>query len=358
MGLSRTLSHLLWLALSAVLGLSGCGSRPVMNLSEGQPAIRPAVGMPILSEVPSFHRAKAAGAVSGPKANVTLYLPVKSNSVRFAVIGDSGTGDRNQYEIAEQMASYRAQFPFDFVTMLGDNIYGGRHAQDFRAKFEEPYKPLLAAGVKFYASLGNHDDPNERFYRPFNMGGRRYYAYTKGNVRFFALDSNYMDPGQLDWLKEQLQSATSEWKICYFHHPLYSDGKYHGPDTDLRTMLQPLFVKYGVNVVLAGHEHVYERIKPQDGIYYFILGSAGQLRHHNLRSSPEMAAGFDADRTFMLLEITGDQLYFQAIARHGETVDHGVLENQKASAPSTASARRASAPAPAWLSMRRSLTPP
>src|SRR5580658_2490645 len=90
-----------------------------------------------------------------------LKLPLAPNSVRFAVIGDGGTGDRPQYEVAQQMARYHAAFPFDFVLMLGDNIYGSHTAADFKSKFEDPYKSLLDAGVKFYAALGNHDNPNQ-----------------------------------------------------------------------------------------------------------------------------------------------------------------------------------------------------
>ena len=77
--------------------------------------------------------------------------------------------------------------------MLGDNIYGSERPQDFVKKFERPYKALLDLKIPFYASLGNHDDPNQRFYKPFNMDGKRYYTFEKEGVRFFALDSNYMD---------------------------------------------------------------------------------------------------------------------------------------------------------------------
>src|SRR6266851_9997193 len=203
-----------------------------------------------------------------PSAN--LELPLKAKSVRFAVIGDTGTGDKEQYEIGRQMANYREKFPFDFVIMLGDNMYGGESPDDFKEKFEDPYKPLLAAGVKFYASLGNHDNPNQRFYKPFNMGEKRYYSYKNGNAEFFALDSHYMDPEQLDWIKQKLRDSNAAWKICYFHHPLYSDGKFHGPDKDLRARLEPIFLQNGVNVVFSGHDHVYERIKPQNGIDYFV----------------------------------------------------------------------------------------
>jgi 3',5'-cyclic AMP phosphodiesterase CpdA len=255
-----------------------------------------------------------------------LALPLKPRSVRFAVIGDSGTGERPQYEVAQQMAKIRENFSFDFVVMLGDNLYGGESAADYKRKFEEPYKPLLDAGVKFYASLGNHDNPNQRFYKPFNMGEKRYYNFRKGNAEFFALDSSYMDPDQLDWLKKRLSDSQADWKICYFHHPLYSDGRYHGSDMDLRARLAPIFETSGVKVVLSGHEHVYERIKPQNGVHYFVLGNSGELRLHNLRPSAMMAKGFDTDRTFMLVEISGDEFYFQAISRTGETVDSGTIE--------------------------------
>ena len=210
--------------------------------------------------------------------------------------------------------------------MLGDNIYGGSTPADFDRKFAVPYKPLLDAGVLFYASLGNHDNTNERFYKYFNMNGANYYTYQKSNVRFFVLDSNYVDPKQSAWLETQLRNAgKSDWKICYFHHPLYSSGRFHGPATDLRQLLEPLFVKYGVDVVFAGHEHVYERVHPQKGIYYFTEGASGQLREGNLARSPITDKGFDTDRSFMVIEIAGDDMYFQTTSRLGVTVDSGVI---------------------------------
>jgi 3',5'-cyclic AMP phosphodiesterase CpdA len=120
------------------------------------------------------------------------------------------------------------------------------------------YKPLLDGGVKFYAALGNHDDPNQRFYKPFNMNGERFYTFTKGNIEFFVLDSNYMDRKQLDWFERAIKDSKSDWKMAYFHHPLYSSGMTHGSEVDLRVLLEPLFVKYGMDVVFAGHEHFYE----------------------------------------------------------------------------------------------------
>ena len=253
-------------------------------------------------------------------------FPLKPDSVRFAAIGDMGTGKPPQYEIAQQMVKARQTFPFEFVIMLGDNIYGGSKPADFDRKFAVPYKPLIDAGVKFYASLGNHDNTNERFYKPFNMNGESYYTYKKGNVRFFVLNSNYMDPKQRAWLETQLKDAgKGDWKICYFHHPLYSSAKFHGPALDLRQLLEPLFIKYGVDVVLAGHDHVYERVHPQHGIYYFTEGASGSLRAGNLGHSSITDKGFDTDRSFMLIEIAGEEMYFQTISRTGAIVDSGVI---------------------------------
>jgi calcineurin-like phosphoesterase family protein len=256
---------------------------------------------------------------------VPFQMPLKPKSVRFAAIGDTGTGKREQYEVAEQMERSRQRFPFEFVVMLGDNVYGGETAADFKLKFEDPYKAMLDAGVKFYASLGNHDNPNERFYKPFNMGGKRYYSFKNANVAFFALDSNYMDPEQVSWLQQQLSSSSSDWKICFFHHPLRSDGRFHGADVDLRARIAPILESSGVNVVLSGHDHVYERIVPQHGISYFVLGNSGQLRFHDLRPSSQMIKGYDEDRGFALFEIAGDELYFQIISRKGKTIDSGVI---------------------------------
>lgn len=280
----------------------------------------------VSSPFPPRQPSRGAKAMPDPPG---LTFALQPGSVRFAVIGDSGTGDRHQYDIARQMVSVREQFPFDFVIMLGDNIYGGDKPRDYQDKFEDPYRPLLDAGVSFYASLGNHDKPSERFYKLFNMNGARYYTFKKGNARFFALDSNYMDRQQLDWIEQGLRNSNDRWKICFFHHPLYSDGKFHGPDVDLRAQLEPLFEKYGVNISFSGHDHLYERVKPQHGVYYFVLGNAGELRQHDLRRSSETEAGLDSDRAFLIGQIAGDSFYFQTITRLGETADHGIIQWQK-----------------------------
>jgi predicted MPP superfamily phosphohydrolase len=271
----------------------------------------------------------AVGAQQAPStsAQQVTALPNKNGSFKFAVLGDFGTGDRTQFELAQQMAALHARFKYELVVLVGDNIYGSERPQDFKKKFEEPYKPLIDSGVKFYASLGNHDSREQRYYKLFNMDGKLYYSFSpKAEVRFFILESTYPVPEQIQWVEKELQASGSHWKIPVFHHPLYSSGERHGSDATLRAVLEPLFLKYNVSVVLTGHDHFYERVKPQKGITYFVVGSGGQLRKGNIdRSSGLTAAGNDTDLVFLAAEIDGDQMYFNAISRQGAIIDSGVL---------------------------------
>jgi predicted phosphodiesterase len=265
--------------------------------------------------------------------------PSASDSVQFLAIGDTGTGDSAQYQVADQVARAHAVFPFTFAIMMGDNLYGSERPQDYQKKFEIPYKALLDAKVEFYASLGNHDDPNQRLYKPFNMNGERFYTFKKGNVRFFALDSNYFDRAQADWLEKALADSTEDWKICFFHHPLYSSGARHGSEVDLRTQLEPLFLKYGVQVVFAGHEHFYERMKPQKGVYYFVNGGGAKLRDGDITKTTMTAVGYDTDRSYMVVEIAGDVLTFQTLSRTGKRVDSGSIRRPVAESTASAQSR-------------------
>jgi hypothetical protein len=265
-----------------------------------------------------------AAGIGAPAAQVAP--PNKDGVLKFAIIGDSGTGDTAQYKVAEQLIAARSTFPYEFVLMLGDNLYYGSGQKDYQKKFELPYKPLLDSGMKFYATLGNHDNTNEKLYKPFNMNGERFYTFRpKPGVRLFSLDSNYMDPSQLQWLEKELAASGSDWKIAFFHHPLYSSGGTHGSDTKLRDQLEPLFLKYGVDAVFSGHEHFYERIKPQKGIYYFVSGGAGKVRKGDVEPTNLTAKAFDTGYHFMLVELGKDALNFQVVTDQGKIVDSGAL---------------------------------
>jgi len=265
----------------------------------------------------------------------TLLLPNSPTSVKFAVIGDSGRGTEPQREVADRMTRYHDTFAFPFTIMLGDNLYEGPATpEDYRVKFEEPYKALIERGVGFYAALGNHDDPRQVDYPPFHMKGRRYYSFAApGNllagvttpVELFALDSTNLDRTQLRWLDQRLAASRADWKICFLHYPLYTSGRYRMAAFVQRASLEPLFVTHGVNVVFSGHEHIYQRSTLVGGVQYFVSGGAGSLRPGDGARTSYIARTYSGDYHFMLVEIEGDLLHFQAISRTGRTIDAGTL---------------------------------
>jgi 3',5'-cyclic AMP phosphodiesterase CpdA len=273
-----------------------------------------------------------ARAQQGGRTSAPVQLPNKAGSLKWAAFGDFGNGNAAEYQTAAQLIKTYAAFRFELVTTVGDNLLGSETPQDFRDKFEIPYKPLLDSGVKFYAALGNHDLREQKDYEPFNMSGKLYYSFKAPNqdVRFFMLESSDLSPEEVKWIDTALRTSSEQWKIVCFHIPVYSSGATHGSNLALRATLEPMFIKYGVSVVFSGHDHVYERIKPQHGITYFVVGSGGELRRGDLRRTSLTAVGFDEDNAFLVAEIIDDSMYFNAVSRAGKIVDSGIITVRKA----------------------------
>ena len=270
-----------------------------------------------------------------PPPREVLALPNRPGSIKFAAIGDAGRGDKAQYDVAGQMVAFREVFDYDFVVMLGDNVYDGGTPKDYLTKFELPYKPLLDHEVEFYAVIGNHDHVNQPSYAPFHMNGKRYYLFradgsllsrlTDTSIDFFMIDTETLDRPQLLWLDREMGKSDARWKIPLFHRPIYTSGRYATPARIFRGSLEPIFVRHGVRVAMSGHEHFYQRTPPQRGITYFISGGAGSLRERDIRPGPLVASGFDIDYHFMLFEVTRDELFYQAISRTGHSIDAGKI---------------------------------
>ncbi|MEK6407310.1 MAG: metallophosphoesterase [Acidobacteriota bacterium] len=272
----------------------------------------------------------SAGALIKPSS--AFCSPV-DDKVRFAVIGDWGTGDKHQIGIARQMFASHQRTRFDFVISAGDNVYPNGSGKYFDRNFEQPFANLLKDRVKFYTVLGNHDVDAGRQdqcqYPLFNMGGQNYYKIERGNglAEFFMLDSTDFGSTQTTWLESSLSASKAKWKIAVFHHPIYSSGKQHGSATGLRKRLEPLFTRYHVNVAFSGHDHIYERTKPQQGIQYFVSGAGGKVRRGDVdQGSGITAASFDDDNHYMVIEIDDNQVGFQAISENGVVVDNGLVK--------------------------------
>ena len=230
-----------------------------------------------------------------------ITLPNRPDTLKFAVIGDSGTGSSSQYRVAQQLWASHASYPYEFVVMLGDNLYGGERRQGLQEEVRGSVQADARCETQVLRDARQPRQPEPAPVQAVQHERRTVlHVQAQARRRFFALDSNYMDRPQLAWLEKELAASGSDWKIAFFHHPIYSSGGKHGSDLELRQLLEPLFLKYGVDVVLAGHEHFYERIKPQKGIYYFISGGAAKLREGDVGPRSELTAkGFDTGYHFM-----------------------------------------------------------
>lgn len=264
--------------------------------------------------------------------------PVGSVSpVRFALLGDWGNGDQSTIDIARQITAVHDKTRLDMVVTAGDNIYPNGSASSFQSYFEKPFETLLARGVPFHACLGNHDVRSGREaqekYPLFGMGGRSYYSFTKGGgtIEVFVLDSNAMNPTQLTWLDGALARSTAVWKVAVLHHPPFSSGNKHGSDTAIRADVHPLFTRHGVQVVFSGHDHIYQRVTLQNDVQYFVSGAGGKIRVGDVnRKDKLVAAAYDDDSHFMVLEADARNFRFRAINAHGEVVDSGSVGNRTA----------------------------
>ena len=265
---------------------------------------------------------EASAKMQPPGATSPLPMPDVRGSTIIGLMGDSGSGDEAQQAVAQAMLTYfNTARHFPIVLMLGDNLYD----DDYTNEFLVPYKPLLDRGVKFYAALGNHDRDLEIHFKPFNMGDKDRYSFDEGNARFVVLNSNHpADPEQIKWLDGVYNDAGNKWRIAYFHHPLYSSGQHSAEGRDvIRPALEPALVRNKVNVVFTGHEHLYERVSPQKGIHYFVSGGGGRYLYRVRPSDFDEVA--QSEHHFMVIEIAGDRLLFEAISHAQKVIDCGIV---------------------------------
>jgi hypothetical protein len=303
----------------------------------------------------SFYPGNPAAAYTAPPGTSVNLLnfspPTGIGTNRFAVLGDAGTGDRAQYDVARQMSRWRSVMPYGSVLVLGDNVYQNGETAFFYDRLFKPYQDLFAQGVKFLPVLGNHDvkagtgDDQMAFW-----GVPSYYKFQLGpkgsEVEFFAIDTTIMAPGksgcyennpwvaqqraamQMAWLEKSLAESKAPMKVVFGHYPMFSKGVNGKPgrsDTQIimEQQLAPLFSKYGVDLYMAGHEHHYERPTLVNGVYYLVSGAGGKL-------DTPMRGGIEGDglikkNHFMLFEIAPEGLKYQTVSAQGEIFDSGLI---------------------------------
>jgi hypothetical protein len=271
----------------------------------------------------------------------------QADTVRVLAFGDSGWGSAGQVRLARLMESE----PWDLAVHVGDIAYHGGSEIDYTERHFAIYRELLGR-VPFFPSAGNHDlienggaSYDRAFVWPAPTPGARYYTFRWGDVQFFALDTATDGPGgpdltegeQYRWLEAGLEAASADptvrWIVVFFHHPLYSHavgfaGK--GGERALRAAVGPLFDRYGVDLVLSGHDHHYERTPPirdEDveelgcGPVYVVTGGGGATFFaRSFERSQFLAAGARTHH-YLRLEILEDAIKVSAIDDSNRTFD-------------------------------------
>jgi tartrate-resistant acid phosphatase type 5 len=267
-------------------------------------------------------------------------LPVsgQEESIRFAVIGDYGLAGAGTANVAEMVMSWEP----DVILTLGDNNYPSGSAEtidenigQYYSDFIFPYHGRYGPGgevIRFFPVLGNHDWQTasaQPYLDYFTLpGNERYYEFVYGSVHFFALDADFNEPDgvsmsstQAEWLQTVLADSTSPWQVVYMHMPPYSSGQ-HGS----HEVMQWPYAEWGADAVLAGHDHIYERIV-LDGLAYFVNGVGGTSITAFNTPVEGSVARYNAAHGAMLVEATREQMdfWFYSVYEGGTLIDSYTL---------------------------------
>jgi uncharacterized protein (TIGR03382 family) len=286
----------------------------------------------------------ACGAQTASKRFRTAPVP-GTRRVHFAAVGDFGTGGNDEKDMAKEMLASRPEL----FLALGDNAYSSGTESEIQNNLFAPLANVLAE-VPFFPVAGNHEYVTnqaqpylDNLYLPTSpSGGERYYSFDWGHVHFVGLDSNCAIglssadrctlAAQKAWVEKDLAASTAPWKVVYFHHPIWSSGE-HGSQLLMRREFGPLFEKYGVDLVLTGHDHNYERSKPmigndvapsgKQGIPYLVVGGGGASLRAFATARPSWSVMRDAT-AHGFLDVTVDE---GTLTAKLVTTDGGVLDS-------------------------------
>jgi Calcineurin-like phosphoesterase len=257
-----------------------------------------------------------------------LLLPAAGSAgpappVGIIALGDFGVGGDTQWRLGAAIRGFEARYPARYLVTLGDNDYTESPAT-FHANWERSFGWWRRAGLKVAGTLGNHDirvQDGRYVFDELGMPGR-FYRRAVGPVELYLLDSNDVDDTQTEWLRRTLSRSRARWKIAAFHHPAYSCGNYGSRDSIVERWV-PLFERYGVSLVLSGHDHNYQRFGIQRGVRYVVHGGGGRGLY-DLRSCPPTYPRRVAAREehgFLYLVVRGNRLTGWAVTPEGRRTD-------------------------------------
>jgi tartrate-resistant acid phosphatase type 5 len=326
--------------LVLALVLLGCAACRAKGADAGEPArgVRSKVETTLVASTTPAQ----PSAVPAPRA--VKQIPAGEAVVRFAVIGDFGAASEAEAMVAELV---RAEKP-DFVVTTGDNNYPDGDAATidpnigrFYHEFIHPYVGRFGPGAtenRFFPALGNHDwrTPGAKPYLDYFTlpNNERYYELVRGDVHLFAIDSDEHEPDGIEatskqaaWLERVLHESKAAWQIVYMHHPPYSSGS-HGSSVKLRWP----YGKWGADLVLAGHDHHYERLE-EEGIAYVVNGLGGNSAYAVGNPIPGSVMAYQARHGAQIIEASKSTLVSRFINIDHQTIDEFSLEASPKPAP-------------------------
>ena len=265
-------------------------------------------------------------------------------SWKFSAIGDYGSGHSPLDEIGDNIIAGKT----DLLLTTGDNVYYNGTEAEFQKKWDPPqWFGRLREQLVVRPSLGNHDVRREPdgvpYFKRFpELDQARFYSFDHKGVHFVSVDTTESlapNSPQLRWLERDLAKSQADWKVLYFHHPLYNGNPGdNGPNDQY---LAPIIAKYGVDLLLSGHEHNYQRSRPlnENGTLEVITGGGGQSLHPFRIRQPQHNAYRDVDFGHVEVEVTGDRLVGRYIVRDGSVRDTFVIENRTPGTPPADAAR-------------------
>lgn len=273
-----------------------------------------------------------------PQFSENVRMESPSSDLNFIIIGDPHGKVKPLTKIRQQVLDIHKETPIDAIILTGDNLTPKHNfARDVLEQFIFPFHSIIQRNIPFYAVLGNHDlkySAEEINYPLFNMRGRRYYNQSFGDrVEFFFLDTNTLrnnDSQQINWLRQALSQSKARWKIAVMHVPMFASPVAHRGSIRLAALLEPIFSENSaIDIVLSGHNHLYERLYQKNGVLYITVGGSGKLTRGSLTPSPLRAVGYNKAQSFLWLNFQEDRLLFRAYSITGELIDQGELKHKE-----------------------------
>ncbi len=241
-------------------------------------------------------------------------------SLRIAVAGDTGDSGSHLDAVTASMDALGAGDPYDALLLLGDNVYPDGDPAKLPETVFGPFGTTLARGASLHAILGNHDVQGGHGEAQMEALGQpgRWWSVRLGDVHLVGLDSNDLDnPEQLEFLDEALRTSDARWRIVALHHPPYSAG-YQGSSRRAREVIAPIVTRHGVQLVLSGHDHDYQRSTPISGVVYVVSGAGSGSRR---TGEDSFTAVSWAEMHFLDMAVVDDRLVVRAVDRDGLVFD-------------------------------------